>query len=33
MATIKGNNVDNTLTGTPNDHSIFGFGGNDTLSG
>jgi len=27
MATIKGNNVDNTLTGTPNDDSIFGFGG------
>jgi serralysin len=33
MATIKGNNVDNTLTGTPNDDSIFGFGGNDRLFG
>jgi Ca2+-binding RTX toxin-like protein len=33
MATIKGNNADNTLTGTPNDDSIFGLGGNDRLFG
>jgi len=33
MATIRGNNADNTLTGTPNNDSIFGFGGNDLLDG
>jgi Ca2+-binding RTX toxin-like protein len=33
MATIRGNNADNILTGTPNDDSIFGLGGKDKLFG
>ncbi len=33
MARIEGNRFDNTLVGTPNRDSIFGFGGNDRLFG
>jgi Ca2+-binding RTX toxin-like protein len=33
MATIRGNNADNTLTGTADNDLIYGFGGNDRLIG
>ncbi len=33
MARIEGDSFDNTLEGTPNSDSIFGFGGNDRLFG